>query len=295
VKPWKLQKFAGDVVYDLRSRGLLPVAVLLLVGMVAVPLFLVRGGSESGSTASGALAQAVELAPENQAAVVAYEAGVRDYKERLGEDSPSDPFSQQFTTPEATATALEQSGVETGATSLSGGGGGSAVVDEGDSGSVDSGSGSSGNGGSGSGGSGSGGSGNGGGGSAKVKAHHFLETDVQIGVVGEQTVRRNRVQPFQYLPGEQAPVLAFMGYAQKGSKAVFLVSQDVSALEGEGSCFPSPESCQLLKLKEGQSETLTYGEGPEAVAYKARVARIELRSRASRLAPDASSGLSFKK
>ncbi len=286
MKPWKLQKFAGDVVYDLRSRGLLPVAVLLLVGMIAVPLFLVRGGSESGSTASGVLARAAELAPENQAAVVAYEAGVRDYKERLGEDAPEDPFSQQFTTPEATATALEQSGVETGATSLSGGGGGSAVVDEVDSGSVDSGSG----------GGGSGGSGNGGGGSAKVKTrYHFLETDVQIGVVGEQTVRRNRVQPFQYLPGEQAPVLAFMGYAQKGDKAVFLVSQDVSALEGEGSCFPSPESCQLLKLGEGQSETLTYGEGPEAVAYKARVARIELRSRASRLAPDARSGISFKK
>ncbi len=40
MKPWKAQKFFGDVVYDLRSRNLLPVVVMLVVAIVAVPVLV---------------------------------------------------------------------------------------------------------------------------------------------------------------------------------------------------------------------------------------------------------------
>ena len=47
MKPWKIQKFFEDVVYDLRNRGLLPVVILLVVALVAVPVLISRGGSDS--------------------------------------------------------------------------------------------------------------------------------------------------------------------------------------------------------------------------------------------------------
>ena len=37
MKGWKLRKFAGDVVYNLRSRGLLPIAIALVAAAVLVP------------------------------------------------------------------------------------------------------------------------------------------------------------------------------------------------------------------------------------------------------------------
>jgi len=54
MKAWKVQKFFGDVVYDLRSRGLLPVVVLLLVAMVAVPVpFAYRASAAFGGLLIG--------------------------------------------------------------------------------------------------------------------------------------------------------------------------------------------------------------------------------------------------
>src|SRR5687767_9987869 len=117
MKLWKVQKFFGDVVYDLRQRGLLPIVVLLLVAMVAVPLLIASGGSKSSPSSSEAVIdQAAELAPENQKAVVAYQPGVRNYKDRLKDLTAKDPFKQQFTQAAAAASQLE--------TSLAGAGGG---------------------------------------------------------------------------------------------------------------------------------------------------------------------------
>ena len=42
---WKVQKFFGDLVYDLRSRNLLPVVIMLVVGIVAVPILVSKGSS----------------------------------------------------------------------------------------------------------------------------------------------------------------------------------------------------------------------------------------------------------
>ena len=51
MKLWKVQKFAGDVVYDLRSTNLLLPAVALLVALVAVPVLITRSGSDGSAGA----------------------------------------------------------------------------------------------------------------------------------------------------------------------------------------------------------------------------------------------------
>ncbi len=116
MKSWKVQKFFGDLIYDMRSRGLLPLAALLLVAMVAVPMYLASKSSEVAPQPPPAGDTAASLAPENQSAVVTYEPGIRDYKKRIADQSEADPFIQQFT-PSAKATkSLEESTTDSGAT-----------------------------------------------------------------------------------------------------------------------------------------------------------------------------------
>ena len=108
MKAWKAQKFFGDLIYDMRSRGLLPLAALLVVAMIAVPMYLASQGSDPSPRRAAPPADTADLAPENQAAVVAYEPGVRDYKERLADQSEKDPFIQQFTVTEKATDSLEE-------------------------------------------------------------------------------------------------------------------------------------------------------------------------------------------
>lgn len=257
MKAWKLQKFAEDVVYDLRNRGLLPLALLLVVAMVAFPFLITRmGGDEPASAPPPPAESAAELAPENQTAVVAYNPSIRDYKERLDEMQSKNPFIQQFTAPPVGTTDLEQSGLETGVTELEGGGGSpgleSGAGEVSDTTTTKSGK--------------------------IITRYFFYETDVLVGEAGRQLVRRNRIQIFDYLPNAAMPVLSFMGYTGRGAKAVFLVSRDVTVFDGPGSCFPSPEECQLLALKPGQAENLTWApEGAEAKTVRVKVLRIKLR------------------
>ena len=254
MKPWKIQKLFADIVYDLRSRGLLPVAVLLVVGIVAIPFVLASGGSDSDAAPATATPTAAELAPENQPAVASSDPGVRNYKERLDELSSKDPFVQQFAAPDAAATALDQAGVSTDA----GTGGATGAEAPSDGG-------------------GSAGSG----GSAKVTAttkadvrYFYFVTDVAVGEAGQE-LKKERVKPFDYLPSAEAPVVVFLGNLPDRS-AVFLVSKDVTSLDGEGSCFPAVDACQLLSLKAGQSEELVWG--VDGKTYRLKVKKIKFKA-----------------
>ena len=251
MKPWKAQKFFGDLIYDMRSRGLLPFAALLVVAMFAVPYYLASQGSDEGPPIVPSAQSAAELAPENQAAVVAYEPGVRNYKQRLEDQEEKDPFIQQFqVTPEATDALESSSGGD--ALAGSGGGGGGAIeeIDEGSEEVV---------------------VGNGG---KPETLYYSYETDVAVGELGTPLVTRKRVGYFDYLPSQDAPVLSYMGTLNGGKQAVFLVSEDVVAQTGGGSCFPTPEACQLLALGPKETEDLTYG--PTNKVFRIEIERIKL-------------------
>src|SRR3954447_25496560 len=97
MKAWKVQKIFGDIAYDLRSRGLLPVVGLLLVAMIAVPVLISRGSNAKTTPSLQPTANTAATAPENERAVVSYSpAGLRNYKKRLSSLSEKDPFHQQF-------------------------------------------------------------------------------------------------------------------------------------------------------------------------------------------------------
>jgi hypothetical protein len=252
VKLWKLQKFAGDVVYDLRSKNLLLPAVALLVALVAVPVLIARSGSDGSAGAYGlGGATSATTPPESENAVVAYNPGVRNFKKRLSHLGAKNPFTQQYTN-----SPSPSPGSESLAQALSG----------------SSTSGSSGVGGGSTGGGNSGGGGKSPGKVTQQKTTYFWwESDVQVGEAGTPLTTMNSVKPFQFLPSPDKPVLTYIGTVS-GTQAVFLVSNDVSSIGGEGTCFPSVDACQLLGLNAGKGADLIYG--PDGKTYHVQVLRV---------------------
>jgi hypothetical protein len=252
-----LKKWTSDVVQDMRSRNLLPLVILLIVGILAAPFLIKGSGGESVSTPSLAPdAGLAEAPPETLSAVVAYQPGLRDYKERLSDLAPSNPFRQQFQAAASSASAAvgESGGLEL--TPPEGGGGGGGDLP---------------------GGGGSGGGGNGGSEPKEpgTKTKYFTyDTDVLVGQTDTPLERRNKLPMFAYLPSDQVPALSYMGIAGDGKQAVFLVSEDVTDIGGEGTCFPDATDCQLLGITVGQTAQLTYG----GVSYTLQVVRIKRRT-----------------
>lgn len=252
MKLWKLQKFAGDVVYDLRSKNLLLPAVALLVALVAVPVLIARSGSDGSAGAYGlGGATSATTPPESENAVVAYNPGVRNFKKRLNHLGPKNPFTQQYTNspaPTPGADSLAQALTDSSTSGSSGVGGGS-----------------------------TGGGNSGGGGKSPGKVtqeqttYFWWESDVQVGEAGTPLTTMNSVKPFQFLPSPDKPVLTYIGTVG-GSQAVFLVSNDVSSIGGEGTCFPSVDACQLLGLNPGKGADLIYG--PDGKTYHVQVLQV---------------------
>jgi hypothetical protein len=255
MKPWKIQKFFGDVIYDLRQRNLLLVAIMLVVAIIAVPVLISASGPGASEGPVGVTANAsADAHPEGESAVLAYQPGVRNFKKRLRDLSSKDPFKQQFAAA-AAAPALDQGT----STSTSTSGSGSSTTP-----------GSSGSGGS---------SGNGSGkskGKTKVKTEtqtYVYETDVLVGESGGALTRLNRIPQFQFLPGPDKPVLVYLGTTSGGTQALFLVSTDVSSVGGQGTCFPTADKCQLLGLNPGQSADMAYA--LDGKTYHVQVAQIK--------------------
>jgi hypothetical protein len=254
MKPWRIQKFFGDVVYDLRQRNLLLVGIMLVVAIVAVPVLISASGPGASPGPVGLTANAsAEAHPEGESAVLAYQPGVRNFKQRLNDLSSKDPFKQQYSAAAATAPALDQGT----STSTSGSTPGTTLGSTGSGGTGGNGSGKS-------------------KGKTKVKTETqtvVYETDVLVGESGGALTRLNRIPQFQFLPGPDKPVLVYLGTTSGGTQALFLVSTDVSSVGGQGTCFPTADKCQLLGLNPGQSADMAYT--PDGKTYHVQVAQIK--------------------
>jgi hypothetical protein len=251
---WKVQKFFGDLVYDLRSRNLLPVVIMLAVGIVAVPFLISRGSNDSSADLAPATSAAVS-SPLTKNAVVAYHApGLRNAKKRLNDLASKNPFIQQFT-PKASgsggsSTTLDVQGSIPGINDGSGGTGGSG----------------------GSNGSGGGKDGDGSSGGKTQTVYTYYVTNVTVSD-GGAPAPVNNVRQFQFLPNDATPVLTYLGTASAGKQALFLVSKDVTSVGGNGVCFPSADACQLLGLNAGAGADLLYA--PDGKTYHLQVTKIK--------------------
>jgi hypothetical protein len=258
----KVPPVVKDLYSDLSDRKLLPVVGLLLVAIIAVPIALSASGSPPASTAAPTAEIVPADAPEAQAAVLAENPGLRNYRKRLNALKAANPFKQQFQT-SGLAGAEVSSGVESTTSTTESG----AAPVTGDSG-VSTSTGSTSTSTSTSEPSTSTGSSGGSVGTEPAGepelSFYTFKLDLHFGVEGDVKEHRN-VKLLDML----SPVGTFLGATPDAGRAVFGLSSNVVSVTGEGDCVPSPESCDFLSLDEGGSVTMTYQrEGTEPANYR---------------------------
>lgn len=269
MKTWKVQRFLGDIVWDMRQRNLLPIVALLVVAMVVLPV-LVGGGSEDGSNVPVAPLAGVQDSPETAPAVLAYDSGVRDYHRRLRELTASDPFKQQFRnggaeasaladasiptpTPTAAASSPGTTGTDSTATGGSTGSSGSTGTDTSGTGTTDGGS---------------------GGGTVKEAPRYVsYRTNAKAGNTVGALESFVDVPRLSFLPGSDKPVVLYLGVADKGKAALFLISSEVSSSSGQGTCV-SGDPCSILRLLPGQTQTFEYADGATYAVHLLSIKRV---------------------
>ena len=243
---------------DLRQRRLLPVAVLLLVAAIVLPVVALKPAEEPPPApavdAASAANQSVDGLPSPDQALSdkpLVSLAVLDEPSDLGEFESKDPFkpidqvsSDGASSPDGTAVDPTVPGLPT-----TGGGTG------------------------GSGGSTGGGGGGGdqptatpapqptpnqeGGTSPEPKTEKKLTYALDMTIRGPKGVRSYRSLPkLSLLPSADNPLFVFLGVEDAGTKAVFLVDAKLKSVEGEGTCTPSPAQCATLAMAPGEEHVL---------------------------------------
>jgi hypothetical protein len=243
-----------DIWNDLREKRLWPVAVLLLLGLIAVPVVLSKP-TEEPSVAP------VATAPQEKTEGVAKGlAALTVAKDEAGEGSTLDVFdpSDPFKPPKDIVAKSEDDGAP-------------ATADTGTAGTADTGATAGGTG-------GTGGSTDTGGGTSPAPEPTPSEPQtVEYRYVADVTFTNNGkkrkikgLERLDVLPGEQNPLLIFLGAGKNGNNAVFLVDSTLTAA-GEGKCKPSRSQCAFLYIGAGSVEELTNDDGD---SYTLRVDQI---------------------
>lgn len=239
----KVPSFVQDIYLDLKDRHLLPVAAILLVALVAVPI-AISGGTSSEISSPGASpeAGASQLgSAENTGALVAEAApGLREYERRLNNEQPTDPFYNKVPPADeggGSASGGEMEGTEGGSSSSEE----SFDYPESDSYPSES------------------------GGETTTKSrltYYSMAIDVRItGGSGDQkktTVRKN-LPELTMLPSRETPALVYMSATKDEKKVLMTVSSDVQAIYGDAKCALGSQTCQLLVMEVGLPVTLVYG------------------------------------
>jgi hypothetical protein len=241
-----MQNFLSQVFNDLRVRRLLPVAALLVAGLVAAPIVLSKKAEEPPAPTPGSTqAQPKQPQGPDELAQVKLE---DEFGEGNGSSLSAFDAGNPFAPPQKVLKAArEQAQGDTGLISPEGG-----TLPPG----TDTGTGTGGETGGGTPDSGDREGGEGGG----TKTSEFTYVlDVTFWSNGKKR-RFQNLTKLDMLPNQAAPLLIFMGVSDNAGNAVFLVDSTLSAA-GEGNCKPSRDDCAFLYLGAGAEEEFTNEDG----------------------------------
>ena len=70
---------------------------------------------------------------------------------------------------------------------------------------------------------------------------------------GDDSLERMNVKRLEALPLGEEPLVVYLGVADGGESAVFMVDSSVRP-EGDGDCKPDPNTCETIHLREGETE-----------------------------------------
>jgi hypothetical protein len=240
--------FVIDLWHDLKEKRLWPVAVVLLVALVAVPVLLAKPADEPSGPAPVATAAAPEPELLKQLAKV-----------KLGDDEPGDGSTlgvfnpdNPFTPPKGAIKKQKDASSDAGPSS-----------DNGDSGAPSAGDDTGGGTGGGTTPTDPGGTPDGtpapndGGGTTTTTYKYVV--DLTYSANG-RTRRIKGMEKLDMLPNQSSPLLIFMGVTPKGSDAVFLVDSTLKAA-GEGRCKPSGAECAFAYIGAGSEHVFSEEDG----------------------------------
>jgi hypothetical protein len=248
-------RFLDNLYRDMRDRRLLFPAVALLVALIAVPVLLKSSTPTPSVPAASAAAAGGGDQSAVEPAVLAEQAGITDYRKRLDWLQSKNPFRSRV--PVASpgggggggsgSTAPTDTGLGTTATSTTS----TTAPSTTPTGSSSSSSASAAGAPASSGGTSAGSK------SAPKPGWYAFRVAVAVGPAGNVS-DRNSVERLTFLPSKNRPVVAFIGVSEDGKAAVFMVSDDVSSVEGEGRCIPRRSDCQFVELKPGEKASFRY-------------------------------------
>ena len=258
-----MKTFLLDVWHDLRAKRLWPVALVLGVALLAVPVVLSKP-SEAPAPAPAESTARNAPDPEDlkELANVKLDESALERGSSLDTFDPSNPFRP----PERIAKRSRQdagvgssiSGVTNGDTGLTGGGdtGSTGGGDTGLTGGGDTGS------------TGGGGGGSTGGDTPTTTQYRYV-VDLTFTANG-RTRRVKGMERLEMLPSQESPLLLFLGVSANAGNAVFLVDSTLDAA-GEGKCKPRASECAFLYIGAGSEHEFTNEDGD---SYTLRIDEI---------------------
>jgi hypothetical protein len=244
-----MQVFLLDLWQDLREKRLAPVAVVLLLGLVAVPVLLASPAKNPGPAPVVAAPKPADR--EALAALTKVKLGADEVGKgsTLGVFDPDNPFKPPKGAMKKVTDGTSAAGPDTGGPSSIPGGGSPTTPDTTGGGGVTS----------------PGAPlvptnpGTGGGGVGTTTTVYKFVVDLTFTANG-RTRHIKGMEKLDMLPSDSSPLLIFMGVTPKGGDAVFLVDSTLEAA-GEGHCKPSESECAFAYIGAGSRYMFTDQDG----------------------------------
>lgn len=257
--------FLGDLYHDLRDRRLLPLIALVVVAIAATPILLGQHSETAPPAAAGSPFATLKEARDRGTRLTVVQAtpGLRDYRKRLRDRSPTDPFRKTTAKPDLGGAQLgggSEGGSGESATSAS-----TTVKETSTTTTTESTTG-----------------GQGTGGSTRtvryvyaidVSIVHSTGSEAEGNKQSEPPESRTHVMPASPLPDEKHQVVGYLGTSPKTHNPLFLVSGEVTGTFGEGHCAFGAETCEMIELEPGFPEVFELGPSNR---YVVKVTKVEL-------------------
>jgi hypothetical protein len=264
-----MSEFFGDLLHDLREKRLAPVAAVLLVALVAIPLVLSKGGGEPApASTQGAEASTADATPT---VIRTVENGPDSGGSDLRVFHKRDPFKSgiklkttaagdgvaQLVTPQASPVGGSTATKSSSGSSSSGGGsspssGGSPTSTPAPTSTPSPGPQTV----------------------KQKKTSYVYVADVTF-TRGPHSRRIKKLHRLDMLPGEESPMLIFLGVTAKGNSAVFLVDSTLKA-SGEGHCRPSADACATLSIGPGAEHEFVEPDGTTLTLRINEIRKVKL-------------------
>ena len=226
--------FVTDTWHQLVRRRLWPVALLLLIALVAVPVVLAKD-SEIASTAPVPPAANADTTLTADAAPIVAPATAEEARRRHVLGSAKNPFEpapakkvKKAKTQAGAGTGTEVAVTDPATTPGGPSGGATAPADPGPVVPTPL-------------------------PEPEAPDYPLYTLTVGFGDSTSDSLSRRKVTRLEALPSAEEPALVYLGVKNGGKAAVFILDSSVTP-QGDGQCDPTPESCETLTMREGDTE-----------------------------------------